>query len=728
MGNLKFKDFRAARIWLLFAYIWAFTILATDAHAADGSATPAAPAQATSSSTSVQNIQRLLTLLSERYPTKYGAVNPGQVDGSLGLSTRKAIRKFQEISHTKPGSQNNDQLVADILSALALMSSQQPEEGGNAVKTQAPAQKATAPESTEKITKPAETVPPVPETPAPKTATAASRAPEKAATAVPAARFMAPPPPTRKVAAETAQVEQSKPSPAPAPRVSDRIYFVQAASLRSLAAARREWQSIFSNNRIALTGEQVFIEEADIAGRGTYYRILIGPMNEKSAAQTLCDYLKKNEQKCVVTERSPDDLQKLKIQESARSPAAVPGTGGGDAGNKAQTTANAAAVNGPGKEARAPPDATPQPAPVPVVEIPAAPVAAERASKQPAGPKAAAPAETPPVQMPAPAASPQGGGTTGAPAESNTRAMATAGAPPSPAPTENGKAGSTGPVALAPAAPSTAGDDLPATPKTTAESTSRASTQMPAQASSQATSGGAATRPTAESAAAADRIAPTSRQSVELSNTITELLKIAPGTIQPIGIAIVFVLGTTLLIFFWRHRSRRTALAQFVRPADFLFARPVVATSSPPDVITALEDDFESETLRRSRDDRDAFLRDILGEDVEANGAAPKEDYAIRINSSLKQLLASDPALYKSIFLNLIFLSKVGAALNRNDITIEHVNGNFRREFKLLQNYFKIHILELDDRHRIRKELPGLFYCLQLAQQRQRTAHHRAAT
>jgi SPOR domain len=722
MGNLKFKDFRAARIWLVFAYIWAFTMPATDTHAADGSATPATPVQATSSSTSVQNIQRLLTLLSERYPTKYNAVNPGQVDGSLGLSTRNAIRKFQEISNTKPGSQSNDQLVADILSALALMASQQPEEGGNAVKAQAPVQKATAPESAGKIAKTAETVPPATESPAPRTATT-----------VPAARFTAPPPPARKVAAETAQVEQSKPSPVPSPRAGDRIYFVQAASLRSLANARREWQHIFSNNRIALTGEQIFIEEADIAGRGTYYRILIGPMNERSAAQTLCDYLKKNEQKCVVTERSPGDLQKLKIQESARAPAAVPGTGGGNAGDKAQTTADTSATDGPGKEARAPPGATPQPAPVPIAEIPAAPVAAERTPKEPTEPKTAGPAGTPPGQMPESEASPQGSGPAGAPAEPNTRATAAAGASPPPAPVESPKAERASPAAPAPAvratdAPATAGGNIPAAPKSIAGTASQASTQLPAQASPEATSGSAATGPAIESAAAADRIAPTSRQSLGPGSTIAELLTIAPGTIQPIGIAIVFVLGATLLVFFWRHRSRRTALAQFVRPADFQFARPVVAASSPPDVMTALEDDFESETLRRSRDDRDAFLRDILGEDVEANGAAPKEDYAIRINSSLKQLLASDPALYKSIFLNLIFLSKVGAALNRNEITIEHVNGHFTREFRLLQYYFKIHILELDDRHRIRTELPGLFYCLQLAQQRQRSGQHRAAT
>ena len=70
----------------------------------------------------------------------------------------------------------------------------------------------------------------------------------------------------------------------------------------------------------------------------------------------------------------------------------------------------------------------------------------------------------------------------------------------------------------------------------------------------------------------------------------------------------------------------------------------------------------------------------------------------------------------------MIFLSRVGLALNQREIALEQLNANFGREFNLLQNYFKIHLLELDDRHRIRKQLPGLFYCLQLAQEQQRKA------
>jgi hypothetical protein len=47
----------------------------------------------------------------------------------------------------------------------------------------------------------------------------------------------------------------------------------------------------------------------------------------------------------------------------------------------------------------------------------------------------------------------------------------------------------------------------------------------------------------------------------------------------------------------------------------------------------------------------------------------------------------------------------------------------------MLRSYFKIHLLELDDRHRIRRELPGLFYCLQLSQRQMKpqSVHFSAA-
>jgi len=145
--------------------------------------------------------------------------------------------------------------------------------------------------------------------------------------------------------------------------------------------------------------------------------------------------------------------------------------------------------------------------------------------------------------------------------------------------------------------------------------------------------------------------------------------------------------------------------------------------------LSQLEEAFDSVRLQESRRLRDEFLRDVLDDDPDDPSEIKKQDSAIRVNSNLKTLLASDPDQYKAIFLNLIFLSKVGAALNRRDIALEELNGKFGRELMLLQSYFKIHILELDDRHRIRQELPGLFYCLQLSQlhQRQGKRHFSAA-
>jgi hypothetical protein len=185
-------------------------------------------------------------------------------------------------------------------------------------------------------------------------------------------------------------------------------------------------------------------------------------------------------------------------------------------------------------------------------------------------------------------------------------------------------------------------------------------------------------------------------------------------------------------VFFYRRRrlTQRPVIAMHAEPAtDMVEASPLTAMEDERhgeiESLTQLEEAFDSPRLRESRRVRDAFLRDVLDDDPDDPSEAHKQDSAIRVNSNLKMLLATDPEQYKAIFLSLIFLSKVGAALNRNDIILEELNGQFSREFLLLQSYFKIHILELDDRHRIRQELPGLFYCLQLSQLQKRQGKRR---
>ena len=189
---------------------------------------------------------------------------------------------------------------------------------------------------------------------------------------------------------------------------------------------------------------------------------------------------------------------------------------------------------------------------------------------------------------------------------------------------------------------------------------------------------------------------------------------------QTVGLSALVLLISVSVWFVWRRRNRLSMLAQLFQPSDLTFAQPQKDTDDAGDTLTALEKDFGSDSLRESRSIRDEFLRDILGDQVDATTRPSTEDSAIRINRSLKSLLISDPAQYKSIFLNWIFMAKVGSALNEHTISLEDLNGQFGREFNLLQNYFNIHLLELDDRHKIRRELPGLFYCLQIAKQTQR--------
>jgi hypothetical protein len=177
------------------------------------------------------------------------------------------------------------------------------------------------------------------------------------------------------------------------------------------------------------------------------------------------------------------------------------------------------------------------------------------------------------------------------------------------------------------------------------------------------------------------------------------------------------------------RRNRRVVFSTPVVPAGFPLSGIEEDRMEAAQTVATLEDDFASQQLRDSRRIRDEFLNGILDKNLENPFALENKDSAIRVNGSLKELLATNPTQYKAIFLNLIFLSKVGAAVNRKEVALEQLNDEFRHELRLLRSYFKIHLLELDDRHRIRRELPGLFYCLQLSQlpNRAQSAHFSAA-
>ena len=78
---------------------------------------------------------------------------------------------------------------------------------------------------------------------------------------------------------------------------------MQLASVRSEDTARSEWQRMQGKHEALLGDMQLFIQQVELEGRGTYYRIQTGPFPSRSTAQDLCAQLKAAGQDCLVTQR-----------------------------------------------------------------------------------------------------------------------------------------------------------------------------------------------------------------------------------------------------------------------------------------------------------------------------------------------------------------------------------------------------------------------------------------
>ena len=280
----------------------------------------------------IQNVQRLLKLLSSRYPEKYASADPKRVDGVFGDDTAIAIKNFQKTSGVSTPPRNNEALVSEILAALARMSSLKPKQPQVATpKAQQPAKpKAAAAPAVPKVTAPPVPKVVAPPVPRPETRTTPPIATKPAEGPVPkvvAKPVTQPPakPPVPKAAPPTStskpvtsppkpvvaqKAKPKKPTAAPnkaarAKPANDRLlYFVQVASLRDSQAAKREWRRIRDSNRAALGAENVYYEKANIKGRGVFYRILVGPVRDRETAAVLCSLLKRNGQTCVTTQRN----------------------------------------------------------------------------------------------------------------------------------------------------------------------------------------------------------------------------------------------------------------------------------------------------------------------------------------------------------------------------------------------------------------------------------------
>ncbi|WP_420348538.1 SPOR domain-containing protein [Pelagibius sp.] len=113
----------------------------------------------------------------------------------------------------------------------------------------------------------------------------------------------APPIPQRKPKGATAK-QTVKDAPTaegdPKKRPNTGNLVAHLSSLRSEEAARKEWQALKKAFPEQLSRFDRAIAKTEIAKRGTFYRVLAGPLRSRQAARELCTALKAKKQYCQV--------------------------------------------------------------------------------------------------------------------------------------------------------------------------------------------------------------------------------------------------------------------------------------------------------------------------------------------------------------------------------------------------------------------------------------------
>ena len=71
------------------------------------------------------------------------------------------------------------------------------------------------------------------------------------------------------------------------------IWRVQLFSSSHKETVEKTWQTILKKHKGLLSDTPMTIEKADIAGKGTFYRLKVGEFSTKQRATTLCTKLKK---------------------------------------------------------------------------------------------------------------------------------------------------------------------------------------------------------------------------------------------------------------------------------------------------------------------------------------------------------------------------------------------------------------------------------------------------
>jgi len=77
-------------------------------------------------------------------------------------------------------------------------------------------------------------------------------------------------------------------------------YFVQLASVKSDAGARKEWQRLRKAHSELFGDLSLDVQRADLGDRGIFFRIRTGPFPNKATAQDMCWQIKAAKLGCLV--------------------------------------------------------------------------------------------------------------------------------------------------------------------------------------------------------------------------------------------------------------------------------------------------------------------------------------------------------------------------------------------------------------------------------------------
>lgn len=148
----------------------------------------------------------------------------------------------------------------------------------------------------------AATLPPVTSTQAPPTSATSTPKPPAAATTTtttpPVATTTQPKPPA--AVATISPIDAATVPAATARPPSAGAFVVQVGSYPNDGAAAGAWQTIKGKNVALLSNYKPDVKPADLGGKGTWYRLRIGPFDTREAASELCGKLKAGGQDCIV--------------------------------------------------------------------------------------------------------------------------------------------------------------------------------------------------------------------------------------------------------------------------------------------------------------------------------------------------------------------------------------------------------------------------------------------